>query len=493
MRGITLAGAIALASLSTVAHAGRGKPCDSCESCTEMLALPGAEVAVAGPLAGGGVCVRITGEGATFDGSRALIEAGTAVSIEADDVVVRHLRASGGERVVHVKGSRATLFDAAIAEGKVGIHVERAADFRVVRSRIEKVAIGIAFDEVPSTTCSADDRQRSPGAVLQRVEITGTGVGIAACEAAPVVIDSTITGNATGWLQGAAPVPENARMKASGPYDPCVCDPTLEGVGPGTTLLYSSGCSGSKYHEGLLPEVREQGHDVNLRLYGRENAAASKVYDAYVRRCAPEITDAIGIPGCMPNYACIADGRVAKRRGDDDRLVVDHRLGSADDVAQFAARCVSAAAAHYGDGRCQTQPMRGTTLCGNETNLIAKRPMSGVGNTCDGIDGVDCRPCGASPTPTEVPANPVPAKAAPVRPAPVEAAPVKPAPVKPAAEGAATPTLEGVGGEAPATGSPDGATAGRPDDRAPGGSSAWWFPLIGLPLGAGLGVFFARR
>jgi len=465
---------------ATASHAGRGKPCDSCESCTEMLSTPGVEVAASRPLTASGTCVTIRGEGATFDGSRHHIQAGTAVSIEADDVLVRHLRAGGGERAVRVTGARATLLDVAIAEGKVGIHADGAADLRVVRSRIERAAIGIAFGRVPSTGCAAGDHLRSPGAVLQRVEITGSGVGIAACEATPLVMESTITGNGTGWVQGAAPPSGGA--KAVGPHDPCICAPSLGGVAPGTTLLYSSGCSGSLYHEGLLPDVRAQGHDINLRVYGREDRAETAVYDAFVRRCAPEISDAIGIPGCMPNYACIANGEVSKLRGDDDRLVVEHRLGAADDVAGFAARCVSAAETHYGEDRCRSVAMRGTTLCNNDTDLATKRAMGGASNACAGLEGMDCRPCDAPP-----PAAP--------EPAPVQGQPDAPAAAQPARQAAPEAPSEVAADTRPAVSRAATAeqAASRPDEPAPSRRSNWWLPLVILPLGAAAGVGLARR
>lgn len=497
MKGVGIAGVLALSLFSATAFAGRGKPCDSCESCTEMLSRPGVEVAVSGPLqgaaAGSGACITIRGAGATFDGSRHRIEAATAVSIEADDVVVRHLRAAGGERVMHVTGDRATVIDAQIAEGKVGIHVDGAADFRLVRSRVERVGIGVVFAGVPSDSCRDGAPLRSPGAVLQRVELRGTGGALVACEALPVVMDSTISGNAVGWVQGA---PKATGDTPAHPHDPCICSPSLDGVQPGTTLLYSSGCSGSQYHEGLLPDVLAQGHDVNLRRYGRENRDAMQTYDAYVRRCAPEITDAIGIPGCMPNYACIANGSVAKRRGDDDRLVVDERLSTADDVAQFAARCVSAAAAHFGDDVCQTHAMRGTTLCGNETDLKSTRALTGVDNRCAGPKGLDCSPCGeqpaAAPTPTAAP-TPAP----PSRPAtPTPAAAPTPRAAEPTP---APPPAEPSKAEPPAAASPVMAAAGADSGEAstPGedseGGEAWWLPLVVLPLGAGLGVAFARR
>ncbi len=485
---LTAAGVLALAA---TAWAGRGKPCATCEQCTELLSRPGAEVASSGPLKSGGVCVTIRGEGATFDGSRHSIEAGTAVAVEADDVVVRHLRAAGGERGVHVTGARATLLDARIAEGKVGVLVDGAPDLRIVRSVIERVAIGVAFDEVPSTTCESGARLRSPGAVLQKVSISGTGVAVAACEAMPAIVDSSLTGNQTGWVQG-DPTPE-ASAKGEGPYDPCVCAPTLPDMKPGTTLLYSSGCAGSLFHEGLLPDVRAQGHDINLREYGRGNAAASAVYDAYVRRCAPEITDAIGIPGCMPNYACVASGDVVKRRGDDDRLVVDHRLSTADDVAAFAARCVSMAAAHFGESPCTAPALRGSTLCHNETDVKSARPLAGVDNRCADAKGLGCAPCeGPAPAPM------IPVRAAAggqgseatdapeARPRPA-AAPTPPEPVK------AAPPAGPARAASPETAASESAAA-EPDapQRAPG-PAAWWLPLIGLPLGVGIGVFFARR
>lgn len=479
--GLTLIGALAATMAPSAAMAGRGKPCTSCEQCTEMLAVPGAEVAVEAPLTTGQTCITVRGAGATLDGGRQPIRAGTAVVVEAADVFVRHLRTAGGERGIVVKGPRATLLDVQTADHKVGLIVDDAPEVRVVRSLFEKSAIGVSFSDPPKDACDPSDRLTSPGAVLQKVEIVGNGAGLVACEAAPVVVDSTITGNATGWVQGAAKGPENARFAgAAGPYDPCVCAPTLDGMRPGTTLLYSSGCAGSLHAEGLLPDVTARGHDVLLREYGREASAKTAAYDAYVRRCAPEITDAIGIPGCMPNYACVASGTVAKRRGDDDRLVVDSRIGGADDMAAFAAQCLSIAEARYGGAACPEHAMYGTKLCDNETDLKAARPVTGVGNTCAGGEGLGCAPCGAkaaapaAPTPTAPAARP---PAAPPSPPPAPAAP------------APTESSDGIAVDAMKTSPDDAADDTRDEEPRP---STWWFPLVMLPVGAAGGWLLAR-
>lgn len=398
---------VALATLLTTAaaHAGRGKPCSDCESCTAALAEPGVEIALDAPISTTGACVVIRGAGSTFDGGRHAIKgADPAVSVEADDVFVRHVRVEGGERGLSVAGARATLLDVETRDATIGLDVDGAEGARVVRSRFHGGRIGVAFGAPPVDVCPPNGTLRSPGAVLTRVEITGARVGVAACEAVPVIAHSTLRDNAVGLAQ--------ARL-AGKPTDPCACDPALSAMRPATTLFYSSGCGGCEIHEGFLPDVRAQGHDVRLRQTGKEHAADTAQFDAYTRRCAPEITDAIGIPGCVPNYACIASGEVAKRRGDDDRLVVDHRLSSADDVAEFAARCVAAGAADFaGAPACVTHQVRDSVICGNKTN-IGGAPVTGQRNRCTGPDALGCAPCDAAAAAPATPTAPEPFPAAP--------------------------------------------------------------------------------
>ncbi|MCB9544036.1 MAG: hypothetical protein H6703_16535, partial [Myxococcales bacterium] len=417
----------ALTLTALAAHAGRGTPCADCESCTAALATPGAEVALQGPITAppGAACVTLRGEGATFDGGRHPITGpGTALRVEAPDAAIRHLRVDGATRGVEIAAPDATLLDVRVTGAQTGIAVERAPGLRLVRATLSGGDTALAFGALTGDRCPDDARLHSPGAVLQTVEITGARVAIAACEAVPALIDTTLTGNRVGLLQGKAPPPPGAQgPAAAGAYDPCVCDPELD-VRPGTLLLYSSGCSASELHASYLPDVRAQGHDVLLRETARDAAARTAVFDAHIRRCAPEITDAIGIPGCMPNYACPAGGLVAKRRGDSDELIVDHRLMSADDVSELAARCAAAAARHYGEG-CLTHAIRGSTLCGNGEDLRAERPLTGADNRCTAGESLGCAPCDGA----AIPAAAIPAAA----PAADEAAPpaAPPAPPEP--------------------------------------------------------------
>lgn len=478
MSAARLAGrALAFAALTLTAltaHAGRGTPCADCESCTAALATPSAEVALQGPITttAAATCITLRGDGATFDGGRhAITGPGTALRIEAPDAAIRHLRVAGATRGVEVAAPDATLLDVRVTEAKTAIAVERAPNLRLVRTTLTGGDIGVAFGPLTGDRCAQDARLQSPGAVLQTVEITGARVAIAACEAVPALIDATLTGNRLGLLQGKAPPPPGATGPATaGAYDPCVCAPKLD-IRPGTLLLYSSGCSASELHESYLPDVRAQGHDIHLRETARDAAARTAVFDAHIRRCAPEITDAIGIPGCMPNYACPADGLVAKRRGDDDQLIVDHRLMSADDVAELAARCAAAAARHYDEG-CLTHAIRGSTLCGNDEDIRADRPLTGADNRCAAGDALGCAPCDDAAIPAAAPAR--------VEPPAAPAAP--PAPAAPAAPPAPT--------AAPAA--PPAPAAAAPDTPAPA-TSAGWLPLLALPLGALAGLALARR
>ncbi|MEZ4472504.1 MAG: hypothetical protein R3F60_17270 [bacterium] len=395
-----------LALLPGLALAGPRVPCDSCEACTTALATPGAEVELSADLAASGAaCVVIRGAGATFDGHGHAITNGS-LRVEAPDVLLRRPVLRGGR--LEISAPRTTVLAADLAGADVGLLADPAPELRVVRSTISAREVGVALGRPAGGTCPpASDR--SPGVVLRRVEVRGATVGVAACQGQPLIMDSTLTGNGLGLLLGAGLAP---------PTDPCVCAPGLEGVSTGTTLFFSSGCGGCQVHEGFLPDVLAQGHDVLLRKTGAENKAATDAFDALVRRCAPEIIDAIGIPGCVPNYACLASGEVSKRR-DGDRLAIDHPLASADDVATFAARCRASADARFSP-TCPAAPIVGNTVCGNRLDVVAGAALPGAQNACATTQGPapGCdTPCPAAPIPADVPAAPATAAPATMPPA----------------------------------------------------------------------------
>ncbi|MCB9548156.1 MAG: hypothetical protein H6706_20255 [Myxococcales bacterium] len=383
--------------LPGLAAAGPRTPCDGCEACTTALATPGAEVELTADLtATGAACVVVRGAGATFNSQGHSITGGSVgLRVEAPDVLLRRPILRGGR--LEVAAARTTLLAADLQGADVGLLADGAPALRVVRSTIQAKAVGIALGRPTGGTCPGTG-DRSPGAVLRRVTVRGATVGVAACEGQPLIMDSTLTGNGLGLLLGAG---------LAAPTDPCVCAPGLEGVSPGTTLFFSSGCGGCQVHEGFLPDVLAQGQDVLLRKTGPESKDATAAFDAVIRRCAPEITDAIGIPGCVPNYACLASGEVAKRR-EGDRLAVDHSLASAADVAAFAAQCRAAADARFAP-TCPATPLIGNTVCGNRVDVVAGAALPGAQNACGTVQGAGpgCdTPCPAAPIPADVPAAP---------------------------------------------------------------------------------------
>ncbi len=455
-----------LLTLGAGGAAARGTPCDDCAACTTALAAPGADVQQSGPLknSGAGACITITGAGATFDGADHPISAGEGVGVKvaADDVLLRNVRVEGGATGIEAASRDLTIFDSDVRGTAVGLSAAKAPGLRIDRSRFEAGRVGLAFGAPKGGACPAGELQ-SPGVVVLKSTVSGAEVGIAACTARPVLVDNTVRGNGLGLLLGDPAPPADVRGPAArGPYDPCACSPQLEGVKPGTTMLYSSGCGGCLVHEGWLPDVRAQGHDVLLRKSGLENKDAQIGFDAWVRRCAPAIVDAIGTPGCVPNYACPATGALFKRKGEGGRLVFENQLDSAEAVAGFAAACASAAATHYDDaGACLKNPLRGNQLCGNTTADVAGAAgaLTGADNACGKVQGdADPQTLGchgscddAAPTGAAAPttARPAPAPTPPAAPPPPPAAPKPappappPAPDGPAAEpAAAAPTAE---------------------------------------------------
>jgi hypothetical protein len=479
-----------LLTLGAGGAAARGTPCDDCAACTTALAAPGADVQQSGPLknSGAGACITITGAGATFDGADHPISAGEGVGVKvaADDVLLRNVRVEGGATGIEAAAHDLTVYDSDVRGAAVGLSAEKAPGLRVDRSRFDAGRVGLAFGTPKGGACPAGALQ-SPGVVVLKSEVTGAEVGIAACTARPVLVDNTVRGNGLGVVLGDPAPPADVRGPAArGPFDPCACAPELEGVKPGTTMLYSSGCGGCLVHEGWLPDVRAQGHDVLLRKSGLENKASQAEFDAWVRRCAPAIVDAIGTPGCVPNYACPATGALFKRKGEAGRLVFENQLNSADDVAGCAAQCASAAATHYAGDACVKNPLRGNRLCGNTTADVAGTAgaLTGADNACGKVQGADpqtlgchascddAAPSGAAAPTTARPAPPpTPPKAAPAPPPAPKAAPAPKAP--PAEPAPAAPTAQ--------------AEAATPS--APGGRPALpqWTILVILAAAAGAG------
>lgn len=497
----TIAAPLALLlTIGVGAAAARGTPCDDCAACTTALAAPGADVQQSGPLknSGTGACITITGAGATFDGADHPISAGEGVGVKvtADAVLLRNLRVEGGATGIEVQAGDLTVYDSDVRGAAVGLSAPKAPGLRIDRSRFEAGRVGLSLGTPKGGACPPGELQ-SPGVVVLKSTITGAEIGVAACTARPVLVDNTVRGNGLGLLLGDPAVPANVRGPAAGkPYDPCACSPQLEGVKPGTTMLYSSGCGGCLVHEGWLPDVRAQGHDVLLRKSGLENKASQAEFDAWVRRCAPAIVDAIGTPGCVPNYACPATGALFKRKGEGGRLVFENQLNSAEAVAGFAAECASAAAAHYdGAGACVKNPLRGNTLCGNTTADVAGTAgaLTGADNACGKVQGGadpqtlgchgscdDAAPTGAAAAaPTT--ARPAPA---PARPAPPVEAPKAPAPPTPAK---AAPTKAAPGEAPPAEPAPAAAEATAPTTPGRAPALPQWTILVILAAAAGAG------
>jgi hypothetical protein len=474
-----MAGAVTLVAIPTTSSAARRVSCDSCAACSAELQRPGAIVELSADITAdtGGACITVTGADAQLNGNGFTIQGGApAVRADSNGALLRTVRVSGAEVGVEVAAAKVTVLDPRIEGTGIGISAAAAPEVRVVRGEITGGRIGVALG-APGTDgrCADGAPLRQPGAVIRGLTVTGAGVGIAACEAMPVLESNKVLGNRTGVVLG-KPQPEKGRAVA---YDPCVCQPTLDGVEPGTLLFFSSGCGGCEVHEGWLPEVRGAGHDnIRLRRTGVENKEAQARFDAYTRQCAPEIIDAIGIPGCVPNYGCPADGRVAKRRDPGGRLARDVPIGNAGQVGEFAASCRAAGAAHYHKNQgqaCVKHPLRDNVFCGSaEADILASAGLSmvGSGNTCAKLDGLPTEVCSQGCDGVAVPAPPKTDAAAVATAAPA------------VAETEAAPPAEAPEGEIAAKSAPE-----QPD--APGGAPGWMiWVLVGL---GGIGGFLMLR
>ncbi len=401
-----------------------------------MLSHEHARVELVADLDGpaGAPCIVVRGEQAQLNArGHTLRAAGVGVRVEGRGARVRNLHVTGGSTgFVLAAPDAATLYHVATENAAVGISVEASPGARIVRAEVRGGRVGIAFGAPEAWRCPAGGVVRSPGAAVLRSHVEGAEVGIAACDALPVLAGNTVTRNGVGIVLGApAPAPGGG-PGASAPYDPCACAPALDGVHPGTTLLQSSGCSGCEVHEGWLPGLRAAGADIRLRETGAGAAGAGQRFDDFVDHCAPELTNVLGIPGSVPNYGCLADGRTWKVRTGDETLEMAAAIQGPDDVARFASGCVAEAARRYVPGSaCVRGQLWANTACANRTVDIraaaGARRLGGADDSCantedwsdTGLAGC-ARPCDGSLVP-DAPA------VAPTRlPQPTRAAPVQP-------------------------------------------------------------------
>lgn len=453
-----------------------------------------------------GACVVVAGANAWFDARghaiRTISAGSIGVQITGPGVLVRNVTVTGAGVGIDVAGAdRTTVYHATLDAHAIGIRVTAARSVRVARSHIAGARVGIAFGEPTGSQCPAAVL-RSPGAVVARNVLEHNGTGLAACEAAPVLTDNVIVHNQVGVVLGAPSRGADGGPGADGPYDPCLCAPPLDHVRPGTTVLYSSGCGGCQVHEGWLPELRRGGHDVRVRETGLANAAAGQRFDDYVSQCIPEIADSLGIPGCVPNYACPATDVVFKIRQGAEGLRYEARLDAPDDVARFAQACDAAARANYGEGAaCVRHAVRGNTVCGNRGGDVHAAPgarrSGGAGNSCTTVDGWndDGSTGCAQPCPNTLPATADAPPAGTDTGGPLHAAPapslIAAAPVPPSNPGAQPSSAADAGPVVRATASRR-ASEGEPGEPASQGNRSTLILIACLAGIAGL-VFFALR
>lgn len=442
-----------------------GAHCNSCESCTAALAVANAIVELDADVdaSQATTCVRIAGRGATFEGGRHTLR-GAAVGVEvaADEVVVRNLQVQeGGVGLQVTRARNATLFNDAVHDARAGVRIEGSANTRVVRASLSRNRVGVSMGADEAGRCAAPGPIASPGVVIVRSQIAGGGVGVAACDAVPVLIGNLVSGNDRGVVIGE--VRAQGGGPQGGPWDDCSCAPGPGSVAPGTLMLYSSGCGGCIVHESWLTEERSHGAQIRVRP-GPEGNPEQVRFDEYMRRCAPEVMGALGIPGCVPNYSCPASGEVWKRRDGERQLAVDRSLNTPAEVVAFSEQCRAAGRAGYARGpRCVAAALRDNTLCGNrQADLesagslsrwglsgdrcgVVRQPDGGVARCERGCEGAET---GVSSTP------------------------FSPAPTTPAATHHDIPSIE----ETPVdAGAP--ARRAAPRTAAPAGSSghaAWW-------------------
>ncbi len=394
---------LAFASVGPVSEvqAARGTPCNSCEECSQALALPMSRVYLVGDLVaeGDGPCLVIRGIGAQFDGMerdlRPVSGKNTVgVIVESPNVLVKNLHIIGTDTGVRVsQANHTTLYNLWVEAKQVGVDFERCTGPRLTRSAIKGGKVGVDIGSRGDGECSPTDatQQSVFGAVISGTDIREAEVGVAACSGIPVLHGNVITNNNTG-VQLAHPASSAPNQKAQGPYDTCACAPTLPGATPGSTLFYSSGCHGCKVHEEWLPELRKNGNDIILRASGPGTQDESKVFDGHIDRCAPQISDVIGLSGCVPNYACISNDASFKVRAPGDSLAYESEIQSAESLEVFAKSCQSMAAARFKKGDdCVKHQLSSNDICGNKTtDIVAASTLSkwpGIQNACGSAKG----------------------------------------------------------------------------------------------------------
>ena len=416
--------AVSLALPAAASAQPAGGTCDSCATCTAALARANAFAELRGDIDGSQatVCVRITGSGATFDGHRHTVR-GAAVGVEvaAENVVVRNVQAQEGGVGFRVAGGHTvTLLNAVVRDARVGVRIEGSQNVRLVRALLTRNRVGVSMGADDAGQCARPMPLASAGVVVVRSRVEGGGVGVAACDAMPVLMGNTVTGNEQGVLLGE--VRAQGTGARGGPWDECSCASAPAGAPPGTLLLYSSGCGGCTVHESWLPQERSRGAVIRARAGGADGGVEQARFDAYIRHCGAEVIDALGVPGCVPNYACPASGEVWKRREGDRELAIDRTVGSPADVVTFSEACRAAGRQGYGRaGRCVTAALRSNTMCGNRRgDLTVAGPLGRWGSandrcggatddrgagpcaqTCEGVDLT----AGAAPVPPPSPAG----------------------------------------------------------------------------------------
>lgn len=442
---------LAMMVAPAVAGAQVAMPCSTCDECTRMLAQQDAEAQLSGDIDhAADRCITIRGAGARFNGAGHKVhldargDATVGVSVEADDVMVHNVRVENAATGVSVRGRGDTLLRVELRDGRTGIALDGARDLRVVRSVVHGAAVGVRSGALEGDACATSSAMTDPGLVIVRSTIESCEVGLAACGAAPVLAGNVFSRNGVGVLLG-APTP-GAGPGGSGPFDACVQAPTLDHVRAGTLLLFSSGCGGCQVHEGWVPSLRRRGADLRVRETGPEALAAQRRFDHYMRHCAPEVIDALGVPGCVPNYACPVSHEVGKVRSGERQVAIERSIDSEDSALVFAQECARIAGERITHGRiaamvdnyiCQSR--RADVRAG-----VGAASLRGTGNHCDRAEGwhdesaAGCAsPCGAETPPADHASPPPPEPAAPApapsvaAPTPSVAAPTSPAPSSP--------------------------------------------------------------
>lgn len=479
--------------------------CTTCETCTSVLSTTGAHAELSDDIVheGDGPCIVIKGQDAQLDGLEHDIRSTggkdpVGVRVEASGVLVKNLHTIGADVGIEVVGAkRVTLFHDTVEADVVGIRATGTEALRITRSIVSKAKVGVSFGADAAGACRAGATLDNKGAVVSGTHIEGAQVGLAACDATPVLKRNVIVGNTVG-VRLASPTPAGSGDGAAGPWDPCTCKPTLPGAKGGTALFFSSGCHGCQVHEAWLPDLKAAGHDVLIRATGQENAQASAEFDTFMDQCAPQVTDAIGIPGCVPNYVCLANDVTNKVRKGESELDREVDIGTKEQLIAFEQECKAAALRNYAapDG-CVAHQLHDNVICGNKTSDIAGAKglerWAGIDNACGTVDGYKdadatacTKPCPATlpeavvpeararegaDTPSGYIPPPTPEPAPPSAPSPAAAAPTPATP-------SASPTPAATAGAQPAA-STQPAAAAASEPAAAASSSRQW-TMIGL-------------